>query len=89
MSIENYKTWMAATTTDEKNTVVAVAGTSLQVLYQVASGYRKPSSDLAARIEKGIAALARRKREVPLPIVTRGDISEACAECPYMKRCGK
>lgn len=87
--MENYKTWMAAATTDEKNTVVAVAGTSLQVLYQVASGYRKPSADLAARIEKGIAALARKKRATALPVVTRGDISEACAECPYMKRCSK
>lgn len=89
MSAEKYKLWMAESTTEEKNRVAEAAGTSLQVLYQVVSGYRKPSADLAARIEKGIAALARRKRKVPLPVVTRGDLSEACAECPYMKRCSK
>lgn len=83
MSLEKYKTWMQESTMDEKQTVVAAADTSLALLYQLASGHRKASADLAGRIVKGISLVAKKKRKTPLPVVLRGDICETCAGCSY------
>lgn len=68
---------------DEKWVVVATADTSLALLYQLASGHRKASADLAGRIVKGISLVAKKKRKTPLPVVLRGDICETCAGCSY------
>lgn len=87
MSIDRFRDWMKESTMDEKWTVVAAADTSLPLLYQLASGHRKASADLAGRIAKGIALVAKKKRREPLPVVTRGDICETCGKCEYFKEC--
>lgn len=88
MSIDRFKAWMQESTMDEKETVVAAAETSLALLYQLASGHRKASSELAGRIAKGIALVGKKKRKTPLPVVLRGDLCETCSKCSYyMKEC--
>lgn len=88
MSIDKFKAWMHESTTDEKETVIAVADTSLAMLYQLASGHRKASADLAGRIVKGLTLVGKKRRKTPLPVVLRGDLCETCAKCSYyMKEC--
>lgn len=86
MSMVRYKSWMKLSTAEEKRHVAVLAATSLQMLYQLASEHRHASSELAGRIESAIAAVNKRKRETPLPVVRRGDISEACSKCQFYKK---
>lgn len=75
MTTANYKRWMAGSTPQRKKEVAVRAKTSLPMLYHINTGYRKPSSELAARIEGACGGE-----------LTRGDISETCSRCPYYKR---
>jgi hypothetical protein len=77
---------MADSTSAEKNDLAALSGASLSHLYDLGTGRRNASSDLAGRIEIAIRAINKRRREQPLPIVRRGDIAEACANCPFYKK---
>lgn len=86
MSTYAFKEWMQVSTMDEKETVVAAANTSLAMLYQLASGHRKASADLAGRIANGLALVGRKKRKTPLPVVLRGDLCETCAACSYYRK---
>jgi hypothetical protein len=85
MSIDAFKAWMQESTMDEKETVVAAADTSLPLLYQLASGHRKASADLASRVARGITLVGKKKRKTPLPVVLRGDLCETCSKCEYYK----
>ena len=93
MTIANYKLWMKESTIDEKKELATKAHTSLSTLYQLDYGVRgngKPfiaSSELAARIAKGIALINKRKRHAPLPEVYQGDLSTVCAKCHFYKEC--
>ena len=78
MVTEEFRAWMRTATVRQKQAVATAAGTSLSMLYQLASEARHASSELASRIEK-----ASGKK------LTRADISETCAECRYYKRCKK
>lgn len=89
MPIEKYKEWMKESTMPEKKALAAEAKTSLALLYQLAAGHRKASSELAGRIAKGVRSVRHGTGEVPLPVVLRGDISEVCGTCPYFKDCEK
>ncbi len=87
--------WMKNSATDEKTTVAEMAGTSLhqlrlmQYAMEGKENGRQASAELAGRVEQAIAKLAKRPRYKALPVVTRGDICPACADCPYMKACKK
>ncbi len=93
MTISNYKQWMKDSTIEEKRDLAARAQTSLSTLYQLDYGVRangKPfvaSSELAIRITKAIAAIAKRRRHAPLPDVRQGDLSSVCAGCKFYKDC--
>jgi len=77
---------MADSTTAEKWEVANHAEVSRQHLYDLAAERRNASAELAGRIETAIRAVNRRKREQPLPVVGRGDISSACANCSFYKK---
>lgn len=87
MAIERFKEWMAASSVAEKKELAIKARTSLNMLYQLGSENRNASSDLAGKIESGIASINRRKRHTPLPDVRRGDLSVACSKCRFYKEC--
>jgi len=84
--MNKFKQWMADSSRAEKLDVATLAQCSWQHLYDLAADRREASSDLAGRIETAIRAVNRRKREQPLPVVGRGDISSACANCSFYKR---
>ena len=83
--MNKFKQWMKESTRAEKLDVAAMAECSGQHMYDVASGRKNAAADLAGRIETAIRAVNRRKREQPLPVVGRGDISSACANCSFYK----
>lgn len=87
MTIARYKLWMKESTIEEKKELAIKARTSLSLLYQLSYETRNASSDLAARVAKGIDSVNRRKRHAPLPEVTQGDLSITCAKCRYYKEC--
>lgn len=87
--MNKFKQWMKDSSSAEKQDIVVLADPcSLQHLYDIAADRRNASSDLAGRIETAIRAVNKRKREQPLPVVGRGDISDACGKCPFYKQGG-
>jgi DNA-binding transcriptional regulator YdaS (Cro superfamily) len=78
MVTEQFREWMRTATVRQKRAAAARAGTSLSMLYQLASEARHASSELASRIETAVKGA-----------VTRADVSETCAECKYYKKCKK
>jgi hypothetical protein len=82
MAISKFKAWMKESTIDEKRELADNAQTSLSLLYQLSYGTRKASSELAGRIEKASAGM-----NSELPVLKRGDLSEACARCSHYKEC--
>ena len=73
-----FRNWVATLSAERKAAVALKAGTSVAMLYQLASGHRAASNTLAAKIESASVGA-----------VTRGDMNETCAQCPYFKKCGK
>lgn len=82
MVMSKFKEWMKQSTIAEKRELAEKAGTSLSLIYQLSYGTRKASSGLAGRIEKAAAKISNK-----LPILTRGDLSEDCANCKHFKDC--
>lgn len=80
------KKWMKAATTTEQKALAGVSGASRNYLYQIASGHRTPTASVAARIEIAAAPLIRASKG-RLPELTRADLADACANCPYAKKC--
>lgn len=78
--------WMAAATTAEQTALADAAGTSRMYLYHLSVGFRTASAELAGRIEKASKAV-RKQSKGRLPVVTRTDLSPACAGCPYAAKC--
>ena len=83
MAIGKFKDWMQQSTIGEKRDLAEKAETSLSLLYQLSYGTRKASSELAGRIEKAAKKIGKDR----LPVLTRGDLSEACAGCKHFKDC--
>lgn len=79
--MSKFKDWMATSTTHEKIKLANEAGTSAGHLYQLASGERDASANLAANLETAF------KKLHPSLGITRGDLNNACARCPYFKKC--
>lgn len=87
--------WMKNSATDEKSTVAKMAGTSLHMLRLLQYGMegkdngRQAGPELAGRVAHAIEELAKKGRYKALPVVTRGDLCPACADCEHFKRCKK
>lgn len=79
--MNKFKDWMDTSTTYEKIRVATEANTSAGLLYQLASGERSPSAKLAGDLEVAF------KKLYPKLGITRGDLNDACARCPYFKNC--
>lgn len=76
MITSKFKKWVAALSTERKKNIASEAGTSVAMLYQLASGHRAASNELAARVET--AANGE---------VTRGDMNATCRNCQYFIGC--
>jgi len=78
--------WRQRATPEQRAALYQYANTSRHSLWQVASGRRGISASKAAEIEA--ATLAIHDADPTLPPVLRTSTCEACAECPYAKKCG-
>jgi hypothetical protein len=76
MISERFKQWMDTATGKRKKEVAKKAELSLQRLYHLGAGYRNASSEMAARIEAAADGE-----------LTRADLNETCANCPYYQNC--
>lgn len=79
------KIWMVAATTAEQEEMAALAGTSRSMLYQYVTN-RKASSERAAAIEEATKQMAK-KSKGRLPVVYRTDLSTACSQCHFARKC--
>ena len=80
------KAWMAAATVDEQDRMAHLAHTTRAMLYHYASGNRKASSEKAALIEAATMQMAKASKG-RLPVVYRTDLSTACAQCHFARKC--
>jgi len=80
------KAWMTAATVEEQDTLAKLAGTTRAMLYQYAGGFRKTSSDKAVRLESATKQMARGSKG-RLPVIYRTDLSSACSQCEFARKC--
>ncbi len=83
MTSDKFKIWLDNATGDEIDALAVAANTSSAYIRHIALGRRDASADMAARIEEGTKKIQREG----LASVSRGDLSEACNECPHFKAC--
>ena len=82
---EKLAAWLkgAGKSTSEASKLLAeLAYTTEAMIRQWASGRRKMSADSAGRVESAMNLFSAITLHSPQPL-TRGDLCEACRECPY------
>lgn len=82
------KAWMDKATTEQIAALAENADTSVGYLYQLASGRRAASSDIAARIEYAAELLVAGGAGTP-GLLPRDFIAKVCASCPFAAMCRK
>lgn len=83
------KRWMAAASPAEQEQLAAAAGTSRAMLYQYSSPEstnRRPSAAKGALLAAASVPL-HEASDGRLPVLTRGDLVEACASCEHFRAC--
>lgn len=76
--------WLEAATPFERKSLIKLAKISEQTLYFLLNGKRKASAEVAGRMAGALAEIKGAADH--LPEVTRADICEACAKCPYAQK---
>jgi hypothetical protein len=88
-TMSQLKAWMRLATPEEQSELAKAAKTSRAYLYHLANDNarygRMASPELAGRIEA--AAREINARNPRLPRLLRTDLSAACRECEYARRC--
>lgn len=85
--IDTLHTWLLAASRDEQQQLAdAATNGSVNALFQYALGHRNPSAEKAGLIETAAEPISRRSKG-RLPRILRTDLSAACRECPYARRC--
>lgn len=81
--MKKFTEWFKSATTQERDKLADAANITIDTIYKLSNGKRRASASLAGAIEVGLTQLDRP------PDITRADICEACAECPYAIKCLK
>lgn len=79
------KKWMRTATEQEQKELARRARTSVGQLHQISGRHRKPSADLAIRLERAGAVM--RTKNPRLPELNRERLAAACRSCEFAKRC--
>lgn len=80
------KEWMQKSTTEQKERLAELAGSSVPSLRLAANGYRTEGVvDLTAEFAGRIADAAAQIPGDQLPDIGREDLCKACSTCPYAK----
>lgn len=85
-TISPMKAWMAAATVDEQELLAKRVGTTRAMLFQYSGGHRQASAERAGAIERVTAEMHKASRG-RLPLIYRTDISKACLQCEYARKC--
>ncbi len=78
------KKWIEGVTPAIAKRLAEIADTSDSMFRQWIPGRRGISADMAGRLEAAMRLIKSKNPEVPDPL-TRGDLCEACRECPYFQ----
>lgn len=79
---------MRLLTVEEQEQLALLAGTSREYLYQLGSGHRRASAEMAGRLERAAGIVrSRSPRSEMLPVLPRTALSETCRECQYARAC--
>jgi len=78
------KKFMDLATPAQQARLAELADTSRSYLYQLASGHRVASAEMAIAIEQATKTI--RRGALKLPLVLRTDLARACSTCVYAKR---
>jgi hypothetical protein len=85
--VNTLKDWQTWATAQEQEQLASAAGTSPAYLFhQLANGHRQVSASLAGKLEAA-SRIMHETSSGRLPVLTRMELCEACAECPYAKAC--
>jgi len=78
--------WLEVATATERDAMSQAAEVSIGYLYQLASGRRSASAEVAARISTAskVMHLTSGRR---LPEICRTTLCHACSQCPFAKAC--
>lgn len=87
-TVNTLKEWMQLATTAEQTRLATLAFTSRSYLYELASGNRIASAQVAGDIEKA-SKILRKSSKQRLPLLKRMDLCPACAACIYAPKCKK
>ena len=80
-------TWLKAASIDEQQALAdAATNGSINMLFQYGLGNRRPSALKAGQIEAAAEPITR-KSKGRLPRILRTDLTAACRECPYARKC--
>lgn len=82
--MNSMKNWMSVASTAEQTRLAKIAKTSRAYLYQLASGERVASAELAQRLE--VAGREMAVKNPNLPDLYQRDLCPACRTCPYSRR---
>jgi hypothetical protein len=80
---------MAAASAAEQEQLASAAGTSRAMLYQYSNHEttgRRPSADKGGKLAAASVPL-HQASEGRLPLLTRGDLVDACASCEHFRAC--
>lgn len=80
--------WWQEATAEEKRSLAQLAGTTVESLHQMAGAYRtdgelRITADVARRIEAATKKLQRKG----LKMLRREDMSPACSQCEFARKC--
>lgn len=96
MALDVFKEWMERSSPADKKRLAKASGINFLYLYEIASGRRICSSEIAGKVEVAIQKMNKKGAGTgtltnaklgtgTLPCVTRGDLSPVCRKCPYFK----
>lgn len=82
------KQWLAQASIFERKELVKRSRIATSYFFRLVWGDRKASAEVAGRMEEAFAELSKGADD-RLPTITRADLCEACAVCPYAIKCLK
>lgn len=83
---EILKKWIKLASSIELKRLSELSESSVSYIYELARGETTARSDIAGRLEDA-SRIMHRESKRRLPILYRSLLSEACATCPYSKKC--
>ena len=81
--VKSLVTWLTVATPAQRARLAKLAGTSVNYLYQLASGHRSARANLARDLE--LASKRVTATDPSLPILLRTDLCDACSRCEFAK----